>query len=213
LTGGFVNGWEAPALFGSPVAWTQDDLFQYLRTGFSPRHGAAGGSMAPIVAAMKGLPDEDIRAIADYLISLDPPRPGEPDAAAMREAQAAADAPRARQQYSAGARLYEGACAVCHEQGAGPPMFGVRPSLAVSSALSSGRPDNLIRTVLEGAHSALSRDLGAMPAFADALDDSQIAALTNYLRARFASQAPAWRDLAGEAARIRAALASERGGY
>jgi len=217
FSGGFVNGWEAPALLASAIVpWTQDDLFAYLRTGFSARHGAAGGSMAPIVAALKGLPDKDIRAIAHYLVSLDPAHPGETEAAqaaAMREAQAAAVAPLARAQNPAGARLFEGACAVCHEQGAGPPMFGVRPSLAVSSALASARPDNLIRTVLEGAHSALSRDLGAMPAFAEALDDAQIAALSQYLRARFAADAPPWPKLSEEAARIRAVLAREPGGF
>ena len=216
FSGGFVNGWEAPALIGAVIPWTEDDLLMYLRTGFSPRHGAAGGSMAPIVAALRGLPDADLQAIAAYLVSLDPKRPGEHEAAQaaeMRETRAAAASSDARVQYPAGARLYEGACAVCHEPGVGPPTFGVRPSLAVSSALASERPDNLIRTVLEGAHSALSRDLGAMPAFAEAFDDSQIAALTRYLRARFASEAPAWRDPGAEAARIRATLAAERGGY
>jgi nicotinate dehydrogenase subunit B len=213
-SGGFVNGWEAPALMGTPVPWTEDDLFAYLRTGFSPRHGAAGGSMAPIVVALKGLPDADLRAMAHYLVSRDPA--SETDAAqavATREARAAAASPSAREQSPAGARLYEGACAVCHEQGAGPPTFGVRPSLAVASALTSARPDNLIRTILEGAHSALSRDLGAMPAFAEAFDDSQIAALAQYLRARFASEAAPWQGLSSDAARIRAALASEPGGY
>ena len=212
LTGGFVNGWEAPALLGSTIVpWTPDDLFQYLRTGFSARHGAAGGSMAPIVAALKGLPDADLKAMAHYLTSLDPARPGEAEAAqaaAMREARAVAASALARERNPAGARLYEGACAVCHEQGAGPPTFGVRPSLAVSSAVASTRPDNLIRSVLEGARSALSRDLGAMPAFKGAFDDSQIAALANYLRARFAAEAPPWQDLAGEAARVR-----QQGGY
>ena len=39
---------------------------------------------------------------------------------------------------SAGARLYQGACAVCHEVG-GPPLFGSRPSLALNSNLHSAR--------------------------------------------------------------------------
>jgi nicotinate dehydrogenase subunit B len=52
-----------------------------------------------------------------------------------------------------------------------------------------------------------------MPAFAEAFDDSQVAALAQYLRARFASEAAPWPGLSSEAARIRAALASEPGGY
>lgn len=211
FSGGFVNGWEAPGLIGSPVPWTQADLFTYLRQGYSPRHGAAGGSMAPIVAGMKGLPDADLQAMAHYLTSLDPARASEAQAAqaaALREVRAAQVAPSARAQSPAGARLYEGACAVCHEQGVGPPTFGVRPSLALSAALASKRPDNMLRVILEGAHSPLARDLGAMPAFAEAFDDSQIAALAKYLRARFAPEAPPWGDLMGDAARLRAALAA-----
>ena len=206
--GGFVNGWEAPALHGGPIPWTEADLFTYLRTGFSSRHGAAGGSMAPIVAALKGLPDEDLRAIAHYLNALAPADEADAvQAVAQREARAAA--PPARLREPAGARLYEGACAVCHEPGVGPPMFGVRPSLALSSALSSNQPNNLIRVVLEGAHSPLARDLGAMPAFASAFDDAQVAALARYLRARFASDAAPWADLTAQAARLRA----NPGGY
>ena len=43
-----------------------------------------------------------------------------------------------------------------------------------------------------------------MPAFRDALDDAQIAELAGYMRARFAPDEPAWRDLPQEVARIRA---------
>jgi mono/diheme cytochrome c family protein len=42
-----------------------------------------------------------------------------------------------------------------------------------------------------------------MPGFAGALDDAQVAALADYMRARFA-HAPPWRDVGRDAARIRA---------
>lgn len=208
-TGAVVNGWEAPALVASAttaVPWTEGDLYTYLRSGFSPRHGPAAGSMAPIVAGLKGLPDDDLRAMAHYLAALDPDRPSEVavDAVvATREARAVGAAASARTVSKIGARLYEGACAVCHEQASGPPMFGVRPSLAVLSALTSDLPDNLVRTILEGARSSLSRDLGAMPAFADHLDDAQVVELVRYLRARFASEAGPWEDLPATVARVR----------
>jgi nicotinate dehydrogenase subunit B len=43
-----------------------------------------------------------------------------------------------------------------------------------------------------------------MPAFREALDDAQIAELAGYMRARFAPQEPAWADLPGRVARLRA---------
>ena len=78
LAGGEVEGWYAPPLNGvspAPIAWTEQAYFDYLRTGHSAEHGAAGGPMAPIVAELAGAPDEDIRAMAHYLASLAPPAP------------------------------------------------------------------------------------------------------------------------------------------
>jgi nicotinate dehydrogenase subunit B len=48
-----------------------------------------------------------------------------------------------------------------------------------------------------------THDIGFMPAFRDALSDAQIADLAGYMRARFAPQEPAWKDLASEVARVR----------
>ena len=65
---------------------------------------------------------------------------------------------------SVGARLYQGACAVCHEVG-GAPLFGSRPSLALNSNLHSAVPDNLIQVILHGIAAPAATDLGYMPAF------------------------------------------------
>ena len=90
-----------------------------------------------------------------------------------------------------GARLYEGACAVCHEVG-GAPLFGSRPSLALNSNLHSAVPDNLIQVILHGIASPASSDLGYMPGFKDSMTDGQLAELVTYLRRQFAPEKPAW---------------------
>ena len=81
-----------------------------------------------------------------------------------------------------GARLYEGACAVCHAVG-GAPLFGSRPSLALNSNLHSAMPDNLIQVILHGIAKPASSDLGYMPGFKDSMSDGQLAELVSYLRA------------------------------
>ena len=56
LAGGEVDGWFAPPLNGTspaPIPWTEQAFFDYLRTGYSAEHGAAGGPMAPVVAELK----------------------------------------------------------------------------------------------------------------------------------------------------------------
>ena len=195
LAGGFADGWEAPpltALSHAPVPWTAAALYDYLRTGQSAWHGAAAGPMAPVVAALAALPDTDIRAMATYLAAL-AGSPAGMDEAAMAAAIVARSA--AATPASAGARLYAGACASCHEA-------GEAVSLALNSGLQSARPDNLIQSVLHGV--AVQSATGDMPAFKDSLSDGQVAELAAALRARFAPGKPAWSGLADAVARIRA---------
>jgi nicotinate dehydrogenase subunit B len=93
-----------------------------------------------------------------------------------------------------GSRLYQGACAVCHEIG-GPPLFGSRPSLALNSNLHSAAPDNLIRVILDGIPLPASSDLGYMPAFKDSMNTEQVAELVSYLRQQFAPDKPPWKNV------------------
>ena len=205
LAGGFADGWEAPALTElsmAPIPWTEDELFTYLRTGFSRFHGTAAGPMAPVVHALKEVPDADVRAMAVYLASLSGPAVADAAAtAAMLEARAEASL---RPMDSVGGRLFAGACAACHAP-EGPTLFGARPALALNTNVHAVRPDNLIRVILEGIPKPAAPELGDMPAFRDSLDNAQVADLVRYMRAKFAPDAPAWEGLEGTVARLRAA--------
>jgi nicotinate dehydrogenase subunit B len=205
LAGGFAEGWEAPALTSlskAPIPWSEDELYAYLRTGESRFHGVAAGPMAPVVKELAALSDQDIRAMAVYLGSFNE---AAIDASAQ-EALAAkleqATATRAAMPASFGARIYQGACAVCHEVG-GPPLFGSRPSLSLNSNLHSVAPDNLIQVILHGIGGPVSSDLGYMPAFKDSMTDGQIAELASYLRRQFAPDKPAWTGIEATVGRIR----------
>lgn len=205
LAGGFAEGWEAPALTSlsrAPIPWNEDELFAYLRTGYSHLHGVAAGPMAPVVKELAALPDQDIRAMAVYLASFDDRAP---DGQAQTQlATQLETATKLDVLSSAGARLYRGACAVCHEVG-GPPLFGSRPSLALNSNLHSDNPDNLIQVILHGVMEPASSNLGYMPAFRDHLNDDQVAELVSFLRQQFAPDKPAWTETRAAVARVRAA--------
>ncbi|AGU47355.1 putative isoquinoline 1-oxidoreductase, subunit beta [Variovorax paradoxus B4] len=207
LSGAMVDGWEAPALTGlsskSAVPWDADELYRYLRQGHTQRHGMAGGPMAEVVRELAQVPDADVRAMATYLASFNPAPAAEPQAAAQ---QAVDNAARAQGRLLGPAqRMFDSACASCHHDGDGPTLLGVNTPLALNSNLTSARPDNLLRTILDGVREPASRDIGFMPAFRDTLDDRQIAELAGYMRARFAPQEPAWKNLPAEVARVRAA--------
>jgi mono/diheme cytochrome c family protein len=90
---------------------------------------------------------------------------------------------------AAGASIYAAACASCHETARPLPYGGV--NLALSTAISSPDPRNLANIVLSGVPPIEGERSPIMPGFAASMNDAQMAALMNYLRARFSRQ-PAW---------------------
>jgi nicotinate dehydrogenase subunit B len=207
LAGGFAEGWEAPPLTSlshAPIPWTEDELFAYLRSGESRFHGTAAGPMAPVVKELAALPDDDIRAMAVYLGSFGDTAIGKSAQEALAAKLETSTMTRASSASAAGARLYEGACAVCHRVG-GAPLFGSRPSLALNSNLHSAVPDNLIQVILHGIASPVSSDLGYMPGFRDSFNDRQVAELVTYLRQQFAPGKPPWTGVDAAIGRARQA--------
>ncbi len=208
LSGAIADGWEAPALNGmskAAVPWSKEELYRYLRQGHTERHGIAGGPMAEVVRELQQVPDADVRAMATYLASVG-------STAVATEAAEAAEAARIVRQAAANKgqllgpaqRMFDSACAACHHDGDGPTLLGVNKPLALNSNLTSDRPDNLLRTILDGVRTPATKDIGFMPAFREALDDAQIAELAGYMRARFAPQAKPWKGLEKDVARVRA---------
>lgn len=200
LGGGEAEGWSAPALnqlAGGPRPWSRESLYQYLRTGFSARHGVAAGPMAPVIHGLAELPDADVRAMATYLMELPgppqaAPAPG-PAPAPVEAAAVPSPAPaRTLDRHADGERIYQNACAVCHEAGSGPTLFGAKPQLGLNTNLHAATPDNLVQVILHGIQEPADDALGYMPGFRDSLDDRQIADLLGYLRARFAPEEKAW---------------------
>ncbi|MBB1623837.1 c-type cytochrome [Achromobacter sp. UMC71] len=206
LSGGEAEGWTAPPLnrlADGTLPWTREGLFQYLRTGYSPRHGVAAGPMAPVIHGLAELPESDVRAMVTYLMDLPDPAGATRQAAAPSAAPAgpvpaaqAAQAPAtdlsSQFRQVNGERIYQNACAACHEAGSGPTLFGAKPLLGLNTNLHAATPDNLIQVILHGIQAPANDELGYMPGFKDSLDDPQIADLIDYLRERFAPEEKHW---------------------
>jgi nicotinate dehydrogenase subunit B len=223
LSGGAVDGWDAPALTASnpgPLPWTAADYYDYLRAGRSPRHGSAGGPMTAVVEELQQVPDADIRAMATYLASMNarngnpsdsrlPATDGRPVAfeagESVRDGGAAIILTRTAmlgQSAGAAARLYEGACAACHEAELAAGQLAAVP-LAVSTKVHATGPANFIRVVLNGTPAAHGGEGLSMAGFRASLTDRQIADLTAYVRSRFAPDRQPWVDVVPEVARLR----------
>ncbi|MCW1873943.1 cytochrome c [Erwinia sp. INIA-01] len=200
LSGGIVDGWSVPALNShspAPIAWNHQQLMQFMRTGFASSHGVAAGPMAPVIAeGLSQLPEDDLKAIATWLASFQPPWPDHGKEVSIQAEQQMMLA------NSPGARQFAGSCMACHAQNTGPKLYGVRPSLMLNSNLYSDSPDNLIRIVLDGIQNPATPELGSMPGFRYQLNNQQIAVLLNYLRTDLAQRA-SWPDLQKRIEQIR----------
>ena len=191
-----IEGWLAPALNASnpaPLPWTQDDLYDYLRSGASIHHGVAAGSMSEVIQGLAKLPDADVRAIAVYFAD----RNGSAAQAANAD-QALAKAMAMAQRDPGvvpehGAQVYLSACASCHYNGGAAPL-PARPELALSITINGPDPGNFIHIVLGGIGQKDGMPGAYMPGFGMSLNDEDISALAAYLRGSRTTQAP-WNDV------------------
>jgi mono/diheme cytochrome c family protein len=69
-----------------------------------------------------------------------------------------------------------------------------RPALVNTSAVRADSPRNLIQTILQGIPMSTAAASHYMPAFADSLDDTHLAAIAEYLRNERCPTRP-WTDL------------------
>jgi mono/diheme cytochrome c family protein len=202
-----IDGWIAPALNEtnpSPVPWTQEELFTYLRTGASPLHGATSATMTPVINEGLALPvvaDSDVRAIAVYFSDLDHAGARAHSVDAPTREALANSSLGSGQDYDPDAELYAAACIACHYNSGAVPV-AVQPELALNSSLSLPEPTNFIQVVLNGVGTTEGAPGLVMPAYAASLTDGDIARLAAYLR-RTRTKFPPWSDLEEKVSAIR----------
>ena len=211
--GWLIEGWIAPALTDtnpSPVPWTQQELFTYLRTGVTPLHGATGSTMALAIRGALDLPvvpDSDVRAISLYFSEMDRASARANNGEAATQEALASSSLGSVQEHDPDADLYASACMSCHYNRAPTPL-AARPELALNSSLSLPEPTNFIQVVLNGVSNTETDNNteGAaglvMPAYGSSLTNSEVARLAAYLR-RTRTKLPPWNDLEKKVASIR----------
>lgn len=212
FAGASIDTWYAPpltALNPSPVAWSSEELYNYLREGVAPLHGTSAGPMARVIhEGLAALPNADVRAIALYFTDVDGAEQRPIDDSRAIQTALVMDDLASKPTTDPAAALYASACASCHYNADGH-VNPLRPDLALVSALALPDPANFIHVVLEG----IGPNDGAvgvvMPRFADAFSDVDVARLAGYLRATRTGQ-PAWTNLPRRVANIRAQMPDSR---
>lgn len=160
------------------AAWSEDDLFRYLHTGFSRRAGTFGPMNSVIVNSLRHLTADDVRAMAGYIKSL--PAGGE-----YKGEGVPADL------VDAGRPIYEERCEKCHGESGRGSFFG-GPPLAGSAIVQSDNPISLFNVILHGPETPEEVSFGrweTMSAYADKLNDAEVAAVSNFVRGSWGNRA------------------------
>jgi mono/diheme cytochrome c family protein len=204
FAGALTGGWRAYNITADPAsgvgAWSDAALAEYLSAGHADGHGAAGGPMSEVVgASLSRLTPGDLSAIVAYLRSVPAIRTSGLPAPV---AQPASDTPR---QMGAsfdprGKQIFEGVCASCHSW-SGVSLLTSEATLTGDRAANDATAINVAQMVIAGGGrpGALVR----MPAFGNAYSDTEIAAVANYVTARFGR--PGGHITAADVARLRRA--------
>jgi mono/diheme cytochrome c family protein len=192
--GALTAGWRAYNITADKESgigqWRDEELFDYLSTGHASGRGTASGPMGEAVdhSFSKMLP-ADIHALVTYVRSVPavassdlpgtiaPPAPASP-----KEGGATANI--------VGKRVFEGACASCHS------WTGVSPitpfaTIAGARAVNDPKATNVAQIVISGTKRDTPPGAVSMPAFGGAYSNLEIAAVANYVTARFGSTASA----------------------
>jgi mono/diheme cytochrome c family protein len=190
FAGAVTAGWRAFNISSDKSTgvggWKDEDLAAYLSTGHAMGHGAASGPMGEAVDhSLSRLTPEDIRAIVAYLRSV-PPTPS-PDLPATTAPPAPASHKDGVTADARGKMVFEGACVSCHGW-SGESAISPMATLTGAWAVNDPAATNVAQIVISGTRRHTPEGALSMPAFGNAYTDDEIAAVANYVTARFGAK-------------------------
>ncbi len=190
FSGAVTAGWRAYNITSDPGtgigAW-HEDVFVYLSKGHAMGHGTAAGPMGEAVdQTLSYLAPEDVRAVVTYLRSV--------PAVASSDLPATL-APPADPSHkvgpitvdSRGKEVFEGACASCHNWSGESPISAFA-TLTGARAVNDPSATNVAQIVISGTRRFTPPGIVSMPAFGGTYSDAEIAAVANYVTARFGAK-------------------------
>ncbi len=191
FAGAVTAGWRAFNISSEKTtglgAWRDEDIVSYLSIGHANGHGTASGPMGEAVDhSFSKLAPEDVHAVVAYLRSVPgivspdlPTTPAPPAPASHRQGGGTSD-PR-------GKMVFEGACVSCHGW-TGESSISPFATLTGSWAVNDSKATNVAQIVISGTRRHTPEDAVSMPSFGNAYSDDEIAAVANYVTARFGSK-------------------------
>ena len=189
FAGAVTGGWHAYNITAAPAAgigaWSDEDVLAYLQHGHAAGHGTAAGPMGEAVdESFSRLDPADLQALVTYLRSV--PAISTPAFAAQLAGPASLSHRDGPSGDALGKQIYEGACASCHGWSGESPVSGFA-TLTGARAVNDPHATNVVQVVIAGVDRSTPEGILPMPAFGESYSDTEIAAVANYVTARFGS--------------------------
>ena len=186
FSGAVAAGWKAYNITQDKRSgiggWSDDALAGFLATGHATGYGTASGPMGEAVdKSLMHLAPEDIKALVAYLRTI--PAMTDPDLPAPKTAPASA-APNTVEADARGKAIFAGACAGCHDWTGESPVLSYA-TFTGSRSINDPSARNVAQAIVWGVTRQNAGGSVDMPAFGHAYSDSEIAAVANYVTARF----------------------------
>jgi mono/diheme cytochrome c family protein len=191
FAGAMIDGWHAYDVSSDPHfgigAWSDRQIFDYLKTGHAEGRGSAAGPMGEAIAdSLQYLTPSDTAALVSYLRTVKP-QPGAPGNGVafspINKAYAEEPGPEDHDD-SLGKRLFEANCIGCHLWN-GEGRQTSYAALEGGQAVNDSHGTNLVQALLAGADLRTVDPAAFMPPFGRGFTDTEIAAMANYLIHRF----------------------------
>jgi mono/diheme cytochrome c family protein len=184
--GAVTAGWKAFNISsdkGTGIgSWSDDEVASYLASGHAKSRGTAAGPMGEAVdQSFSTMTPSDIHALVAYVRSVpavtsDLPATLAPPAPASPKEGATANA--------AGKKVFEQACVSCHSW-SGVSALSPFATISGTRAVNDVAATNVAQVVLSGTVRHTPDGIVSMPAFGASYSDADIAAVVNYVTARF----------------------------
>ena len=189
-----LRGWRAYNITSDTRygigGWNDADVAQYVTTGHVDGHASAAGPMGEAVAhSLQYLNPQDVTSLVAYLRTVPAYEGVHPILveAAPAPVLASTDAAPGRDElsgHSQGLKLFEGACASCHQWN-GKGQQSNYAALVGTRGVNDIGGANVTEAILQGVKMRVGDKDVFMPAFGNGYTNAEVAALANYVIGHF----------------------------
>ena len=191
FAGAVAAGWKAYNITSDKNTgiggWSDDQIYAYLAQGHAMGRGTAAGPMGEAVdQSFSQMEPADIHAVVAYLRSIPPLMSADLPAAEAAPAPTSPKSGRGSAEVL-GKLVFGEACASCHSW-SGVSLISPYATISGTRAVNDPSATNVAQIIVSGTRRHVPDGVISMPSFGSSYSDTEIAAVANYVTARFGAE-------------------------